>query len=139
MTRIATLFMATGAVLALIGMVWGIQMAIIGDHTLAPAHGHLNLIGFVAMSIFGIFYALSPSAAASRLSIMHYALTMVAIVVLVPGIVMVHTGGSETLAKIGSILAVLSMALFAFIVLRHGVGAGASDAGVEERVAAPAE
>lgn len=139
MSRISTLFMATGAVLALIGMLWGIQMAIIQDHTLAPAHGHLNLIGFVAMSIFGIFYALSPAAAASRLSVIHYALSMISIVILVPGIVMVHTGGSETLAKLGSVLAVLSMALFAFVVIRYGMGVRGAEESAGGSAAAPAE
>ncbi len=51
----ASLFFATGAVCALAGMAWGIQMSATHDHTLSPAHGHLNLIGFVAMSIFGAY------------------------------------------------------------------------------------
>ena len=47
MRSIPTWFFATGAVFALAGMVWGIQMSASHDHTLSPAHGHLNLIGFV--------------------------------------------------------------------------------------------
>ena len=68
MKSIPTAFFATGAVFALIGMAWGIQMSATHDHTLSPAHGHLNLIGFVAMSVFGAFYALSPGAAGSGLA-----------------------------------------------------------------------
>lgn len=130
MNSIATRFYATGAIFALAGMTWGIQMAATNDHTLAPGHAHLNLIGFVAMAIFGTFYALSPRAAASRLANIHYFLTVAAVLVMVPGIVMAVTGSGETLAKIGSILALASMALFAFVVVRNGAASA-------ERVNAP--
>ncbi|SOE08516.1 hypothetical protein SAMN05877838_0239 [Hoeflea halophila] len=123
MKHIATRFFVTGAIFALIGMIWGIQMSATSDHTLAPAHGHLNLIGFVAMAVFGTFYALSPTAAGSRLAGIHYLLTTAAVLVLVPGIALAISGSGETLAKIGSVLALVSMALFAFVVFRHGVGA----------------
>ena len=32
------------------------------DFTLAPAHAHLNLIGWVTMALYGTFYALAPRA-----------------------------------------------------------------------------
>lgn len=120
--RIATRFYATAAIFALVGMAWGIQMSATQDHTLSPAHGHLNLIGFVVMAVFGTYYALSANAATSKLASIHYFLTLAAVVVLVPGIVMAITGSGEVLAKIGSVLALAAMALFAFVVLRNGVG-----------------
>ncbi len=121
MTRLPTVFFATGAIFALLGMLWGIQMSASHDHTLSPAHGHLNLIGFVAMSVFGTYYALSPLAGSSRLAMVHYGLMVATVLVLIPGIVLAITDQGETVAKIGSVLAVLSMALFAFVVLRYGV------------------
>jgi lipoprotein signal peptidase len=122
MKDIATRFFATGAVFALCGMVWGIVMSATHDHTLSPAHGHLNLIGFVVMTVFGTFYALSPGAAVSKLAGIHYWLTLAAVLIIVPGIVMAISGSGETLAKIGSVLALAAMAFFAFVVMRHGVG-----------------
>jgi hypothetical protein len=122
MTSTAKWFFATGAVFALVGMIWGIQMSATHDHSLSPAHGHLNLIGFVAMSVFGTYYALTPRAAAARLATVHYVLTVATVLVLTPGIALAITGNGEVLAQIGSVLAVLSMALFAFVVLRNGVG-----------------
>ena len=92
------------------------------DHTLSQAHGHLNLIGFVAMSIFGVYYALTPQAASSRLAILHFWLTVVTVLVLTPGIVVAITERGETLAQVGSILAVFSMSLFALAVFRYGAG-----------------
>ena len=122
MKHIATRFFAAAAVFALIGMIWGIQMSASHDHTLSPAHGHLNLIGFVAMSIFGTYYAVTPQAAAGRLANIHFIVTVATVLVLTPGIVLAITERGEVVAQVGSILAVLSMALFAIVVFRHGAG-----------------
>ncbi|MEP0940312.1 MAG: hypothetical protein ABJH63_20485 [Rhizobiaceae bacterium] len=122
MRSIPAWFLTTAAIFALFGMAWGIQMSASQDHTLAPAHGHLNLIGFVTMSIFAFYYALTPSAAARGLARIHYLITTLAVLILTPGIVLAISGEQEFLAKIGSVLAVLSMALFVYTVLRDGVG-----------------
>jgi hypothetical protein len=92
------------------------------DHTLAPAHGHLNLIGFVAMSIFGTYYVLTPLAAVSTMARVHYGLTTLTVLILTPGIALAIQEQTEDLAKLGSVLGVISMAIFAWAVLRHGVG-----------------
>ncbi|MEQ6248777.1 hypothetical protein ABMC89_07800 [Sulfitobacter sp. HNIBRBA3233] len=124
MRSISTVFFITAAVFALAGMAWGIQMSASHDHSLSPAHGHLNLIGFVAMSVFGTYYALSPRAAESGLAKVHYLVATASVVVLVPGIVFAITDRGEILAQIGSVLAVLTMALFLVVVLRHGIERG---------------
>ncbi|SEN48268.1 hypothetical protein SAMN04488012_104236 [Palleronia salina] len=121
MKSLPTLFFASAALFALIGMVWGIQMAASHDHTLSPAHGHLNLLGFVAMAVFGTYYALTP-AAMGRMATLHFLLAVATVVFLVPGIAIAIPGGSPVLSQIGSILALATMALFGLIVVRNGVG-----------------
>ncbi len=122
MRNLPTLFFATAAVFALCGMIWGTQMSARHDHTLSPAHGHLNLIGFVAMSVFGTYYTLTPSAQETRLAVLHYVFITATVLVLIPGIVLAITDRGETITQIGSILAVIFMAPFVFVVLRHRVG-----------------
>ena len=122
MQNIPKWFFATAATFALCGMIWGIQMSARHDHTLSPAHAHLNLVGFVVMSVYGAYYALTPAATKSHLARLHFGLATAAVAALVPGIVMAISGQGETLAKIGSVLAVLGMGLFMFMILRHGVG-----------------
>lgn len=122
MNSVPTWFFATAAFFALCGMIWGIQMAATQDYLLSPAHGHLNLIGFVTMAVIGTYYALTPSASGTRLAAIHYGLTTVTVVTLTPGIVFAINGEGEALGQIGSILAVASMALFLFMVVRHGIG-----------------
>lgn len=121
MKPLPTLFFFIGAVFALAGMVWGIQMSASHDHLLSPAHGHLNLLGFVGMSVFGTYCALSPAAAGSRLAKVLFGLSVVSVVILVPGIAIAIKGQGETLAKLGSVLALLSMGVFGALVLRHPI------------------
>lgn len=120
--KVQTLFFATAALAALIGMLWGIHMSANHDYALSPAHGHLNLIGFAVMAVYGTYYALTPEAAESMLSKIHYLLALAGLILIVPGIVLALHGTSEVLAKTGSVLTLLSMALFLFTILRKGVG-----------------
>jgi hypothetical protein len=123
------MFFSAAALFALCGMVWGIQMSATHDHSLSPAHGHLNLIGFVMMSVFGTYYALTPHAGRSRTAGFHFMLNTATVLVLTPGIALAISGQTEVFAQIGSVFAVLSMALFGFVVLRYGVGHASIEAG----------
>jgi hypothetical protein len=134
------MFFAAAALFALCGMVWGIQMSATHDHTLSPAHGHLNLIGFVMMSVFGTYYALTPHAGRSRTARIHFALNTATVLVLTPGIALAISGKTEVLAQIGSVLAVLSMALFGFAIMKYGVGLATQKAGSDHSLSSqPAE
>jgi peptidoglycan/LPS O-acetylase OafA/YrhL len=119
MQPIPRLYFITAAVFALLGMIWGIVMSATMDHTLSPAHGHLNLIGFVMIAVFGTYYALVPKATEGRLAVIHYGLTVLTVIVMVPGIVLAINEDGEILAKLGSVLAVLTMLIFLYVVVRN--------------------
>lgn len=108
-------------VFALIGMVLGIYMAASQDHTLAPAHAHLNLLGWVSVAIYGAFYTLVPRSAVGTLAKLQVLLAIAGAVVLVPGIAIAVTGGGEGLAQAGSLIAIVSMLLFLIVVLREAM------------------
>lgn len=118
MRGIAFWFLMLGILSALAGMVWGIQMAATGDHTLSPAHGHLNLVGWVSLGIFAFYYHTVPAAGVSRLAKVHLALATLGLIIMVPGIAMAISGSGEALAKVGSLVVLLSMLTFALVVLR---------------------
>lgn len=120
MNATAYKFFVAAAFFGLVGMAWGIAMSATGDHSLSPAHGHLNLIGFVAFAIYGSFYHLVPAAADNTMGRVHFWLALVAVLILVPGIVMALTEQGETLAKIGSLLALLSGLVFLVQVATQG-------------------
>ena len=125
MLRLASTFFLTAAIFALCGMIWGIQMSATHNHTLSPAHGHLNLIGFVAMSVYGTFYALSPQAADSNLARLHYGVAVLAVVVIAPGIALAISDENPILAQMGSVLTLLSMVMFIVVILRSRRTTGA--------------
>ncbi|WP_342455883.1 MULTISPECIES: hypothetical protein [unclassified Phaeobacter] len=93
-------------------------MAASGDHGLSPAHGHLNLIGWVSFAIFGFFYHLVPEAAEGVLPKLHFGLSVAGLGVIVPGIAMAISGQNDVLAKLGSVLTLAGMVVFLIVVLR---------------------
>jgi len=111
-------FFASAVVYVTLGMLFGIWMSASHDHTLAPAHGHLNLVGWATMALFGVYYHVVPAAAQSPLAKVHFALSTLAVWFMFPGIILAIQGQTEILAIIGSFAALLSMLTFLFVVLR---------------------
>ena len=119
MRGIALWFFGSAVIYVTAGMVFGIWMSASQDHSLSPAHGHLNLIGWVTMALFGIYYHLVPSAAESRLATLHFAISTIAVWLIVPGIALAIRGTTELLAVLGSFCILASMLLFLTIVFRN--------------------
>jgi heme/copper-type cytochrome/quinol oxidase subunit 1 len=105
-------FLSIAVLQALIGMGVGIYMGISQDYVLAPAHAHNNLLGWVTMAIFGLYYLLVPEVGAKRLSTIHFWVALVANIIFPIGIGMVVTNQGEALSIVGSLLEVASMLLF---------------------------
>jgi peptidoglycan/LPS O-acetylase OafA/YrhL len=107
--------------MVLAGMIWGIVMAISEDHSAMPAHAHLNLLGWVCLFLFGIFYHLYPAIDRSRTALVQVYVWIVATIILVIGVGMVHTGHpqGDPIAAIGSLIVFADMLLFGWLVLRR--------------------
>lgn len=118
MNFIARSCWVSSPIYALVGMAFGIWMSASGQHLYAPAHAHLNLLGFVSMAIFGAYYTLVPAAAASTISRVQVLAMHAGVILMFPGIIMAINGTGEALAKAGSLLAIISMLLFAYIAFR---------------------
>lgn len=65
-------FLVTGAIYLLIGIGLGGYMGASGDHTLTPVHAHINLLGFVLMSLFGLCYRLIPGLGEGTMPTVHF-------------------------------------------------------------------
>ncbi|MFP3384124.1 hypothetical protein [Tritonibacter sp. SIMBA_163] len=118
MKGIAFGFMVLAVCLGILGMIWGIQMAASKDHTLANAHAHLNLIGWVGFALYGFYYHVVPSAAQGRLPRLHLVVSVLAVGTIAPGIAIVKSGGGDALAILGSFLTLASALIFLFTVIR---------------------
>ncbi|MDQ0315065.1 hypothetical protein [Amorphus orientalis] len=118
--RASSLALPAAVAMALIGMVWGIAMAISHDHSTMPAHAHLNLLGWVSLFLMGIFYRLHPELDRGRLAFIQVAVWIVASFVMIVGVALVHTGNrvGDPVAGLSSIVVVADMLLFAGFVVR---------------------
>lgn len=114
-------FFGVAVLLAIIGMGVGIYMGISEDHTLAPAHAHNNLVGWVTMALYGIYYKLVPAAGRSRLATVHFWLALVGAVTIGLGIALAAQG-QTLLVQVSSLVVIVAMVLFAYIVWTHRAG-----------------
>lgn len=107
-----------GSFTALIGVSLGIYMGISHDHKLAPVHVHLNLIGWVSMFLFGLFYKAHP-AAIDKVAIAQVLLSAVGYIAMLSGLagllISAHPA-FQPLTVGGSLTVWIGFALFAFIV-----------------------
>lgn len=103
------------------GMIWGIVMAISEDHSAMPAHAHLNLLGWVSLFLFGIFYHLHPAIDRSRTAVAQVGIWIVGTIILTIGVGLVHTGHpiGDPIAAVGSLIVFAGMLLFGWLVARR--------------------
>jgi hypothetical protein len=116
---VAFAFFATAAVCGLAGMVWGAAMGVAQDFEFAPAHAHLNLLGWVSLALMGAFYA-GPGSAAPRAIAWTNWLLSTAGALAMPGAMAVLISGdrrAEPLIAAGAIAAVSGLAAFLASVL----------------------
>jgi hypothetical protein len=116
-----SLMFRVSVMLGLVGMGLGIVMGIRQDFALAPAHAHLNLLGFVTLFLSALYYRVVPAAAAGALARLQAAGAMVGAVVFPIGIALVLLGGHERFQPVvvtGALLVFIGMGLFALIVWR---------------------
>ena len=121
MTSISTLFLRAGAMTGAGGMALGIAMAAGGDHSQMPLHAHLNLVGFVSMMLFGLFYRMVPDAAQGKLPRFQFFLCVGGLVAMVVGLGQIDAGYHESgrpFAIAGSVMAIAAMIIFVVTVFR---------------------
>jgi hypothetical protein len=123
MPRVSVAFFAIGVVYVLIGMAWGMYMGAANDVTMAPAHAHLNLLGWVTMALYGVFYALTRQTMSARLAWANLIASGLGVLVLIPSLAMFlgHSNDPKYIPVmvVGEVLTVLGMLIFGVSVLRE--------------------
>lgn len=120
MVKIAGIFMKAGVIYALIGFAMGIAMGATKNFEMKSAHTHLNLIGWIAMAVYAIYYQLVPEAANMGIAKVHFWLANIGLLVLTVSIILIVKGfeAAETGAAAGSLISLISLMLFVFIVFK---------------------
>ncbi|AWM88822.1 hypothetical protein [Microvirga sp. 17 mud 1-3] len=102
------------------GMAMGIGMAAAQDHAIMPAHAHLNLLGWVSLFLFGIYYERRPALDTSRLARIQVWLWSAGTVVLTVSVAAIHLGytAMDPVAALASLMVLAGMLLFGYFVFR---------------------
>ncbi len=109
-----------GALAGISGMALGIYMGLAEDHSLTPAHAHANLLGWVSMMLYGLYHRGAPQDA-HAIRWVQVGLGALGFLGLSGGLAMYLATGNDMFRPvviIGSLCAILSMALFAAILIR---------------------
>lgn len=72
MNRMSNWFFRLAVLYLVLGVTLGLFMGMSGDHSMFPVHAHLNLLGWVTLSLFGLYYRALPAAAGTRLARLHF-------------------------------------------------------------------
>jgi hypothetical protein len=121
MTAISTWFLRAGAMTGAGGMALGIAMAASGDHSQMPLHAHLNLLGFVSLLLYGLFYRSVPAAAHGKLPRLHFGLCVAGLIAMVAGLSQIDAGridAGRPFAISGALLTIAAMVVFVVVVFR---------------------
>src|SRR5258708_13258860 len=93
-----------------IGISLGVYMGASGNHSLFPAHAHINLVGWVSMGLIGLLYRSFPAAAQSALAPWHFWLYQLAAPVMLLASAALYSGYAKAapVATFPSVFVLLS-------------------------------
>lgn len=103
------------------GMSLGMYMGTMQDFTMAPAHAHINLLGWVSTTLFALVYRTAPAMAEHRLAYWHFGFSSVGAVVMAVLMPPAFLGVEWAHSVVGLALVsqVIGMILFAVLVYRR--------------------
>lgn len=124
MTRLSDYFLRLAVAFALIGVGLGYWMGMTHQFLLSPVHAHINLLGWVSMFLYGLFYRTMPMASAGLLPRIHAALAISGLPIMMIGLTVQLLAVPSLMVVVppmmiaGPTLVILGMAVFAVIVFR---------------------
>lgn len=103
------------------GVSLGIFMAATHNPTMKPVHAHLNLLGWVTMGLFGLFYRSWPGAAQSTLAKVQFWIYVPAHFVQMLLLALLYMGNPavEPALAMASVLVGVAVLCFAVVVWQH--------------------
>lgn len=120
MPAISRMYFRVAVAFLIVGILVGLHMSISQNHQVVGAHAHINLLGWVTMSIFGAYHALNPETAETRLAKLQFYVYTVGVIVMAPSLYLLLTGSPamEPIVAIASIIVFVGVLMFGAIVLR---------------------
>lgn len=119
--RLPEVCFALASLCAVAGVALGIVMGITHDHTLTPVHAHTNLIGWVSLFLFGVYYRLHPQLV-GMLANLQVALVAIGAAMTFGSLAVMLTQADQSLlpvAIVGSLMVIAGFVMFCFVVWRE--------------------
>jgi hypothetical protein len=116
--QISRNYLVIGSLYLVLGIFLGMYMGGSGDHSMAPLHAHINLLGFALMTLFGILYRVIPAMADSVLALVQFWLHQVGAAVLLIMLFLMFSGriteaAMVPIAPLAEFLVLLSVLAYA--------------------------
>ena len=117
-SNLSATWLRIAVVYFVVGVTLGIVMGASGDHSLMPVHAHINLLGWVSMTLFAVIGRFYPAIQQGRIAKLQFWLYNLGVPTLLVLLVALLRGN----AALGPIVGVLSMVvgvavlLFAYLV-----------------------
>jgi hypothetical protein len=109
-------FLKISVIYFLIGIGFGMFMAISHKFQYAPSHAHINLLGWASMALAGIIYYLFPSLAQKSLGKVHFWLHNVGLPIMMIGLILLEAGNSSVEPVIAFGASIMSIGIVCFVV-----------------------
>lgn len=121
MNNMSNWFLRLAVLYLVVGVALGLFMAASHDHSMHPVHAHLNLLGWVSLALFGLFYRAVPAAANSKLAKAHFWIYVPAHLVQMVLLAMLYRGRTDIEPPLGvaSILVGVGILCFAVVVWQN--------------------
>lgn len=121
MNTLSNWFLRLAVLYLVVGVTLGIVMGATQDHSLYPVHAHLNLLGWVSLALFGLFYRAIPAAAGGRLARAHFWIYVPAHLVQMVLLTLLYCGleAVEPALGLASVLVGLGILCFTVVVWQH--------------------
>lgn len=117
--KIDRLFLVIAAVYILIGMSLGMKMGMTQDFSHRTTHTHINLLGFVSMTLFALVYRVWPAMQQSVFAKVHFFAYQIGALIMVSAIFLKYGGHAEETVfgpMFGVSEAVLIVAMICFLI-----------------------
>jgi uncharacterized membrane protein YgdD (TMEM256/DUF423 family) len=120
---LASICYALASLSALVGISLGILMGLTEDHTLTPVHAHINLICWVSLFLFGVFYHMHPKAV-NWLAKVQVALVAIGAIMAFGNLAIMLTTNDRTyiiFTIVGSVMVFVGYLMFCVVVWRQAL------------------
>ncbi|TNE37139.1 MAG: hypothetical protein EP347_09000 [Alphaproteobacteria bacterium] len=122
--NIGRAFLVMGSLYIVVGVALGIHMGSSGDHSQAPTHAHINLLGFVSMMVFGFAYHLFPKMQDGVLSKVHFWIHQTMVPIILVNLFLLVNGttspeNAEPIFMITEPIVWAGYVIFAYLIFKH--------------------